>query len=170
MTHIKCNVHLIDDLRTKMFINVDIIESKKMTFDIQVGKLIIDNCDVIASLICQLFRNYCRINRTTNIQHAIIISTHIIVEIFFKLKDFSKLFTKKDFFFQFNLILFQLNEENDVITHILNVKIIFIHVRNVINKSILLSRHIKLSRIINFEKEDCYATNIINAHLIIKIN
>ena len=67
MTHIKRNVHLIDDLRTKMLINVNIIESKKMTFDLQIDKLIINNYDVIASLICRSFHNYCRVNYITNI-------------------------------------------------------------------------------------------------------
>ena len=55
-------------------------------------------------------------------------------------------------------------------THVLNVKIIFVHVKNAIDKLILLSKHIKLNRIIHFEKKDYYATNIINAHLIIEIN
>ena len=55
-------------------------------------------------------------------------------------------------------------------THVLNVKIIFVHVKNAIDKSILLSKHIKLNHIINFEKKDCYAINIIDAHLIIEIN
>ena len=105
VVHIKRDVHLIDDLRAKMFINVDIIESKEMTFNLQVGKLIIDSCDVITSLICRLFRNYRRVNRTASIQHAVIISTHTIVEMFFRFKDFSKLFTERDFFFQSNLTL-----------------------------------------------------------------
>ena len=54
--------------------------------------------------------------------------------------------------------------------HILNVKIIFVYIKNAIDKLILLSRHIKLNCIINFEKENCYAINIIDAHLIIEIN
>ena len=153
-----------------MFININIIKLKEITSDFQIDKLIINNCDVIVSLICQSFRNYCCINRIMNIQHAIIISTHIIVEMFFKLKNFSKLFTEKNFFFQSNSVFFQLNKENDVMTYVLNVKIIFVHVRNAIDKSILLSRHIKLNRIINFKKKDCYATNIIDVYLIIEIN
>ena len=55
-------------------------------------------------------------------------------------------------------------------THVLNVKIIFVHVKNVIDKLILLSKHIKLNHIINFEKEDCYAADIIDVYLIIEIN
>ena len=100
MTHIKRDVHLIDDLRAKMFINVDIIGSKEMTSDLQIDKLIINNCDVIASLICRSFHNYRRVNRTTSIQHAIIISTHTIAEMLFKLKNSSKLPTERNFFFQ----------------------------------------------------------------------
>ena len=89
---------------------------------------------------------------------------------FFKFKDLLKLLTKRNFFFQFNSVLLQLNEESDVMTHVLNIKIIFVHVKNAIDKSILLSRHIKLNRIIDFEKENCYAADIIDAHLIIEIN
>ena len=153
-----------------MFINAKTIKSKKITSDFQIDRFIINNYDVITLLIYRSFRNYRRVNRITNIQHAIITSMYTIIEMLFRFKDFSKLFTKKNFFFQFNSILFQLNEESNVMTHVLNVKIIFVHVRNAINKSILLSKHIKLNRIINFKKENCYATNIIDAHLIIKVN
>ena len=170
MIHIKRDVHLINDLQTKMFINVDIIKSKKMIFNFQINKFIINNCDMIALLICRLFRNYRCVNYIINIQHAIIISTYIIIKMFFKFKNFSKLLIRRNFFFQFNSTLFQLNEENDVMTHVLNVKIIFVHVKNAINKLILLSKHIKLNRIINFKKKDCYATNIIDVYLIIKTN
>ena len=55
-------------------------------------------------------------------------------------------------------------------THVLNVKIIFVYIKNAIDKLILLLKHIKLNCIINFEKKNCYAVNIINVHLIIKIN
>ena len=106
MIHIKRDIHLINDLWAKMFINVDIIELKEMTFNLQIDKLIINNCNVITSLICRSFYNYCRINCTTNIQHAVIISTHTIVEMFFKFKNFSKLFTKRNFFFQSNSTFF----------------------------------------------------------------
>ena len=89
---------------------------------------------------------------------------------FFKFKNFSKLLIKRNFFFQFNSAFFQLSEKGDVIIHVLNVKIIFVYIKNAIDKSILLLKHIKLSCIIDFEKENCYAANIIDIHLIIKIN
>ena len=38
-------------------------------------------------------------------------------------------------------------------THVLNVKIVFVHVRNAIDKLILLSKHIKLNHIIDFKKK-----------------
>ena len=52
MIYIKRDIHLNNNLRAKMFINVDIIELEKMTFNLQIDKLIIDNYDVIALLIC----------------------------------------------------------------------------------------------------------------------
>ena len=54
--------------------------------------------------------------------------------------------------------------------YVLDIKIIFVHLKNAINKLILLSKHIKLDRIINFEKKNCYAADIIDAYLIIEIN
>ena len=170
VAYIKRDIHLVDDLRAKMLINADIIESEEMTSDLQADKLIIGNCDMIAPLICRPFRNYRRVNRTASIQHAIIISTHTVVEMPFRFKNLSKLSTERNFFFQSSSAFSQLDEENDVMTHVLDVKIIFVHVRNAIDKSILLSKHIKLGRIINFEKEGCYAADIIDAHLIIEIN
>ena len=43
-----------------------------------------------------------------------------------------------------------------------------IQMRNVINEIIVILRHAKLNRILNYEKKNCYQTSSKNVHLIVK--
>jgi hypothetical protein len=60
--------------------------------------------------------------------------------------------------------------EKEIITHTINVNIFIIYIRNVIAKSIIFLRYIKLSYITNFEEKNCYYANLKNVYLATKIN
>ena len=76
----------------------------------------------------------------------------------------------KNDFFQSYIILFDLEIENDIMTYIINVNIFMIHVRNVIDKSITMLKHIKLNKIIDFDEKNYYHVDNTNAHLTINVN
>ena len=61
-------------------------------------------------------------------------------------------------------VTFNLDSEDDVFSHIVNVNVSMMQVRNVTDNSSTISRHAKLNRILDYEKKDCYMTTSENDH------
>ena len=165
--YIKKNVHVINNLKIKILINIDIICSKKMTTNLQTRKLIIDNYDISTSIIC-IFVDF-KINRIARSHYVVIVFAYSILIVSFKTQNFA-LSNEKNYFFQSHVISFDFEVENDIIIYIINVKTFVIHVRNAIDKSIVVFKHIKLDKIFDFEKENCYHVDSTNVHLTIDVN
>ena len=167
ITHIKKNVHVVDNLRVKILFDIDIMCSKNMTIDLQTRKLIINNCDMSTFITCT-FVDF-KINRIVKSHHVVIISTYTIMTILFKTQNF-ELSNEKNYSFQLHVTSLDFETKNDIIIYIINVKTFVIHVRNATNKSMIVFKYIKLDKILNFEKENCYHVDSTNVHLTIDVN
>ena len=137
----------MNNLKTKMLIDMNIICSKKIIVDLQKQQLTIKNCNFKTSIKCT--STELKINKTIKFYHIIILSTYFIMSIPFKNQK-SSLFNKKNYSFQFHVISLNFNVEKKIIIHIMNAETLAIHVRNVINKFIIMSKHTKLSKITNY--------------------
>ena len=125
IVYVKKNVHVINNLRVKILINIDIICSKKIIINLRTRKFIIDNCDIMIFITCT-FVDF-KINYIVKFYHVVIISTNSIITISFKIQDF-KLLNEKNYFFQLYVISFDFETKNNIITYIINVEIFVIHV------------------------------------------
>ena len=163
----KKNVYVINNFRVKILIDIDIMYSKKMTTNLQTRKLIIDDCDMTTFITCT-FINF-KINRIVKFHHFVIISTYTIITISFKTQNF-ELFNEKNYSFQSHVTSFNFETKNDIIIYIINVKTFVMHVRNAINKSIIVFKYIKFDKIFDFEKKNCYHVDSTNVHLTINVN
>ena len=157
----------MNNLRVKILIDIDIIYSKKMIINLQTRKLIIDNYNIMIFITCTFVD--LKINRIVKFYHVVIISTYIIITISFKIQDF-ELFNEKNYSFQLHVTLFDFETKNNIITYIMNVKTFVIHVRNTIDKLIIVFKHIKFDKIFDFEKKNCYHVDSTNVHLTIDVN
>ena len=139
IVYIKIYIYIINNLRIKILININIICSKKITTNLQTRKLIIKNCKMIIFIIF-ISINF-QINCIIKFYHIIIISTYSIIIILFKTQNF-KLSKEKKYFFQLHVILFDFKIKSNIITYIINVKTFVIHGWNIINKLIIVFKHI----------------------------
>ena len=96
IVHVKKNVYMINNLRVKILIDIDIICSKKMITNLQTRKFIIDNCDITILITCT-FVDF-KINCIVKSHHIVIISTYSIMTISFKIQNF-ELSNEKNYFF-----------------------------------------------------------------------
>ena len=121
------------------------------------------------SFICISFKS--RVNCNVNIFVIIILFAFAITSISFRFKYNFKLFQNRNFSFQFHIVfIVDLNVEDEIITHVINANTSMMHIYNIINKTMRLSKHIKLNKIINFKKKNCYYLNSANVYLTIEIN
>ena len=169
IVYIKRDVHIVDNLKIKMLIDSDIICSKKMIVDLQKRKVTIVNCDLTISIICTSTTS--RVNQIFRFKQIVIISAHTIMIVSFKFQnDQFDLSIERNYIFQFHVIFINLNAEKNVMTHVMNNNFSFVHVRNATNKFIILSKHIKLSRLFDYNEKDYYHVDVFEIHLIVDVN
>ena len=96
IAHVKKNVYMMNNLRVKMLIDIDIMYSKKITTNLQTRRLTIDNCDMTTFITCTFVD--LKVNRIVQSHHFVIISTYSIITISFKIQNF-KLSNEKNYFF-----------------------------------------------------------------------
>ena len=87
---------------------------------------------------------------------------------FVQIRDNLCLSIDKNYMFH-SKINFEFKSKNDVFFYIVDVNISMIQIRNVIVETYIVSRHVKLNRVFDYEKKNCYLTNSKNTHLIVKL-
>ena len=166
IVYIKRDVHVVDNLRVKMLIDTNIMCSKKMIVNLQIRKLIIDNCNMTTSII-YTFIDF-KINRIVKFHHVVTISIHIVVTMSFK--QSVDLSIERDYSFQSHVISINFETKNDIMTHIVDFKTSMIHVKNVIDKTITVSKHTKLDKIFDFDEKNCYHVDVVDVHFVVDVS
>ena len=166
IAHIKRDVHVVDNLRAKMLIGTNIMCPEGMIANLQTRKLIIDSCNMTTPIICTLIDF--RINRIVRSHHVVTISAHIVVTVSFK-QDVD-LSVERDYSFQPHVTSINFGAKDDIMTHIVDFKTSMIHVRNVIDKAITVSKHTKLDKISDFDEENCYHVDVADIHLVVGVS
>ena len=91
-----------------------------------------------------------------------------IINVFIQIRNNFCLSFDKNYIFH-SKVNFELKSKKDVYFYIVNVNIFIIQIRNIINETYIISRHVKLSRVFDYEKKNYYITTSKNAHLIVKL-
>ena len=80
------------------------------------------------------------------------------------------MFVERNYIFQSHVIFINFDAKRNIMTHIMNNNFSFVHVRNATNKFIILSKHIKLNKLFDYDEKNCYHANVSKVHLIVDIN
>jgi len=103
IAHIRYEVHLINNLKTKFFIDMNILKSKQMIINILSRKLRFESCEKI-SIFCEIkTRDNVRIRRIIRTTKKKIILTKSIAKIAITLKRKNELL-KRNFLFEFTML------------------------------------------------------------------
>ncbi len=60
-----------------------------------------------------------------------------------------------------------MKDQDDLYAHIVNVSLFFMQLRNNIDQSLTIQRHVRLRIIMKYNENDCFLVNLINNHLAI---
>ena len=135
-------IHLIENLKTNMFFDNNVINSKKIVFDVTKKFVVINNIDVIIILKSRLIKNV--VSKLVYLRKLIIVSIRIKMIVNVHNACLSK---NKNFLFEFN---------NDVIkliiyAHFVNVFTFSILIDNNKNYSIKIFKNARLDKIIKID-------------------
>lgn len=159
-------VHVVNNLRTKFFMNMNILESKKIVLNIFRRKMIFTLCERFEINIRVTFKSITKVDRVVLVENLFTVSIKSIVSIFIMMKDIC--LSKRDYLFQ--LISRELNLERieNVMTHIIDVNFIAVQICNFTNKLIVVSRKARLDRLIEYEKHECYSIDATEFSLVVE--
>ena len=161
--HFRREVHVVNDLKIKILIDMNIIELKIIDVLMNNNILHVENCDVIVFIIIKFKNNDERINRIIRVITIVIISFHFTIAIIVKFRDKSMSIDRNYFFHFISNVKFKSNDEFFV--HIVDVNVDAVQIRNVTNKSCIISRNVKINKLHDFEKKNCYVVDSKNRHL-----
>jgi hypothetical protein len=155
--HIKRKFHLIDDLKCKLLMSLNVMISKEMMINLTNKSLIISTCENLMISIRINLKSNSRIRRIIHSKKSIKVFSNSIISIFTYLRD-KKLSFNRDFFFELdnNILTKSLNDLDDFYTHVCDCNLAFVHVKNARISSVIISSRTRLSILIEYEKEKCF--------------
>ena len=158
------NVNIINELKTKLLLKNNIINSKSIVFNVDKNIIIINNCqNFIISL--TIINNDFSIKRLIKAVDDLKIFINSIITIFYKLKNKFDLLINKNFMF-ISQRFDRLKQKNDIFFHIVDVHIDVMQIRNIINSTIYIFKNNKINVIQEYEKK-CYLIREKNVHFAI---
>ena len=93
-------MHIVNDFKTNVFLNNNILKSKNIIFFVDKNKFIINNYDNFLTLLKIIVKNNERVKRTVHIQTNVFILTHFCFVISIKFRDFK--LSNKNIMFNFD--------------------------------------------------------------------
>ena len=160
VAHFEREIHLVDDLKINIFVDMNILIFEFMTLNLKHRLLIIINCNMTVSL-SMIFREQ-RIDKILRAIVVVIVSFYFCVIVSIKLRD-NVLFIDRDYSFCFKSNQ-MLKQKNNFFTVIIDFNSMTIQIRNVNNQFYRISRNLKIDNFRDFEKNNCYAINVDDNH------
>jgi hypothetical protein len=157
--------YIVDNLKTKLLMNMNILELEEIILDILRRRLTLSLCENLKMFIRVIAKSKFKINRIILVERFINISTKSVISMSIKMKN---LLFNRDYLFQSMTCDLNLDSIKEVMTHMINVNLAAMQVCNFTNKSIIISRKTRLNRFIEYEKHECYLTDSIKTILTTK--
>ena len=155
-TKIIRKVHLVNNLKTNMLIENDVLKSKKFDIFISISSVYIDSCDVIISIFIRNrfvfqsasvhFTKFCIVSSRTEIS----ISIHRI-----SLSD-------RDYFFELTKANFS------IYCHIVDTITNVVLIRNDKNKTVKISKNFRLNKFVELEHFNAFHVNSESSNFVIR--
>jgi hypothetical protein len=131
--------------------------SKKMIINLANKFFVILICENMTIFIKINSKSNLRIQRIIHSKESIVISSNSIVSILTYLRE-KKLSLNRDFLFEFNNNTFtkSLSDLDEFYTHVCDCNLAFVHVKNALSNSMIISSKTRLRLFTKYEKKKCF--------------
>ena len=144
-------IYLINELRVNILININIQKVKSIKINVSKRRLKIDNY-VEFLITINVIDVDKRVDRLIRIKRIIFLSSHFVINVFIQIRNNTCLSIDKNYIF-YSKINFELKSKNNVYFYIVDVNILMIQIRNIINEIYIVLRHVKLNRVFDYKKK-----------------
>ena len=148
-------IHIVNNLKCKIFLNMNILETKQVTFNMKNKIMILFTCKNLIVFIRITSKSNARIRRVIYFKDQTVISVKAIAQmlIYFKEKRFSD---DRNYFFESDQkqLTIVLNELNDFYVYVCEENLICVQIKNNRNVAVKISRKIRLDTLTKYEKKN----------------
>ena len=164
IAHITREIHIVDSLKAKAFIGMDIIFPEEMVINTRKNVVEFGSCEVEIQLFTTSKGQ--RINRSVLAQTLTTIPPNTTMALPIKMRG-KTIPSDRDYSFHPSSNR-TLGPEGGLFSHITNSQFAAIQVRNTSNKPVILPKNMKVGTLVDYEEEGCYNVEEENRHLAIK--
>ena len=156
-------IHVVDDFKIKFFIENDVLISQNMTFNLNIQKFVIKNCQNVEIFIKIKTKKKLHVKRIIWIKQIFVITFGATVK--FSITFKKNLFSDRGFFFESQLShCHDLNHDGNVFVHIINVNLNYVLIKNATRTSVIFFKKTNMKSIIEYTQQKCYLTNFDDAN------
>ncbi len=160
--------HVVDNLRAKFFMSMNILESEEVILNLCRRKMTLSLCENLkVDIKITLKTNTANVNSVDRIvlaERLISISAKFVASVSIRMKN-KKTLSNRDYLFQSVSRELNLEYSDEIMTHVINFNVAAVQVCNVTNKSVIIFRRARLDRIIEYEEHECYSTDLFETSL-----
>ena len=153
-------IHIVNDLKCKIFLNMNILKAKQMTFNMKDKTMILFTCKDLIVFIRIAPKSNARIRRVIHFKNQTVISVKAVAQmlIYFKKKRFSD---DRNYFFESDQkqLAIALSEMNDFYAHVCEGNLICVQIKNDRNVAVKISQKVRFGTLTEYEEEECYQLN-----------
>jgi hypothetical protein len=155
--HIRRKFHIVNDLKCKLLMILDIMISEEMIINLKNKSLIILICENMTVLIKINLKSNSRIRRVVHSKKFVIVLSNFVTSILTYMRE-KKLSSNRDFLFESNhdVVTASFDDMSDLYTHVCDCNLVFVHVRNDLFKSVIISFRTRLDLLTEYEEEECF--------------
>ncbi len=143
--HLQREAHVVDNLKAKLLLEVDILTPEGMRLDFQERRLIIHSCKSLNTPLSITARDNVRLRRSVRTKKRQLVAPHSVTHISIKLKDIPE---DRDFDFE--------PQYPGTYAHIIDAESLFVLVRNDGDRTLVIPRHQFLGTVTECQEEGYY--------------
>ena len=155
--------HIVDNLTAKSLIKMNIIDFERIKLDAK--QLIIESCKNISVNLISTSVSKFKIKKMMMCSNITTISFHINQFIAAIIRNKLKNLSDRNFMFH-SAHDSRFDQEDDILSYIVNVNFSCVHIRNTSDDTIIISRRCRLEMLQKYKNEKCYLIFSNDAHFV----
>ena len=160
--HFKTEFHIVNDVKTNMLIEMNVMKSERINLDFENKIMIISTCrDIQVSI--NFHRKEISVNRTVRAATQITMSVEKTIAVSMRIKG-AQIPKNRDYSF-FSKMKRMLESEKEYFAHVTNFNLVAIQVRNTSDRSYTISKNFKIEHLRDFDEKNCFMASPEDSHL-----
>ena len=164
IAHFRREVHVVDDLKANVLIEMDILGPEKMDILTSFKQCRIGSCEVTVPLI--ITSRGQRVERAIRASIKVTVPPHSVLTVSVRFRE-SQIPNDRDYAFEPKAFT-ALSIEGGFFAHILSANVTAVQIRNTFNEAFIVPKNFRVRTLSDYHEEGCYAAHPEDAHLAIK--